>query len=109
VAQKDLKKELEKRVKAVLREYDCDRYLIFAGRKGETAVFYQASDESELVHLIILAILENLKDKPKDQEFVRTALLSAITGDAYGTGWWDRLKKVVDEIDQKGQQWFGRG
>ncbi len=105
---RDFETSFGKRIEEILKEYDCNRYLIFVGVGGKTGLFYKANSENDLVQLILLAILENLKDKPQSQEFLRTALLSAITGDAYGTGWWDRLKKVVEEIDQKGPKWFGR-
>ena len=106
--QKDFEKDLKERMTKLLEEYGCDRYLIFAGSKGKTGLLYRAENENDLVELIVLGIVENLKDKPESQGFLRTVILSAVTGDAYGSGWWDRLKKVVEDLDQRGQKWFGR-
>lgn len=96
------------KVKRILEEYGPDRYLIFAGGREKTEVFYKPDNENALVELIVLGVIEGLKDEPERQEFLRTVLLSAVTGDAYGAGWWDRLKKVVNELDGKGPKWFGR-
>ena len=105
--EKDFKKECRDRITKTLKEYGCDRYLIFAGSKDESGVFYKADGENDLVKLIVLGILEDLRDQPEGQEFLRTVLLSAVTADAYGAGWWDRLKKVIHELDGKGPKWFG--
>jgi len=76
--------------------------------KGKSRVLYKADNENDLVKLIVSGVLEDLRDKPERQEFLRTVLLSAVTGDAYGSGWWDRLRKVVEELDRHGPKWFGR-
>ncbi|NIQ38951.1 MAG: hypothetical protein GTN81_10225 [Proteobacteria bacterium] len=104
----DLEKKLGEKIKIIFKEHCCDRYLLFVGSKGKTGIFYKAKNENEMVELIVLGVVEGLKDEPDSQEFLRTVLLSAVTGDAYGTGWWKRLKKVVDELDRRGQKWFGR-
>jgi len=107
MGEEDFERRFGERINRMLKECDCDRYLIFVGSKGKTGLFYKADKENDLVELIVFALIENLKDSPKDQEFLRTVLLSAVTGDAYGAGWWDRLKKVIQELDGKGPKWFG--
>jgi hypothetical protein len=108
VEERPHEKSLRDRIDKILEDHDCDRYLVFVGSKGKTELLYKPENETELVALIVLGIVETLRDKPEIQEFLRTVLLSAVTGDAYGSGWWDRLKKVVYELDRKGPKWFGR-
>jgi L-rhamnose mutarotase len=108
VSDRDFEKKVSEEIKRVLDACGIDRYLIFLGSEKKIALLHKADNENDLVRLILLGIVDNLKNKPEEQEFLRTVLLSAVTGDAYGTGWWDRLKKVVQELDQQGKKWFGR-
>lgn len=105
---KESEKRFEERIKKILEEHACDRYLLFVESKGKGRVLYKADSENDLVKLIVSGVLGDLRDKPERQEFLRTVLLSAVTGDAYGSGWWDRLRKVVEELDRHGSKWFGR-